>query len=141
MANVDTQTARAALRRVTIDAAGIPADVRTRAVARWDTSDPDKSVRLPDVQAPATFAWVFEDLAGARSWISAGAALADLFPVLEEGADAGDVVGTLAKVDPRTGEFKWGGPASPREVRAYELAAWRAAGLVAAAPAGMEVSR
>ncbi len=86
----------------------VPASVLTRSVPVLDEEGKIVSTDTPE----ATYCWEFTDAAGTRMYINADE---DPFPELPE--DDGPVVGTLAKVDPRDGKYKWGGPESPYPVK------------------------
>ncbi len=87
----------------------LPLTVLKRAVITLDEEGKIVGTETPD----ATYCWEFIDPAGARMYISADEMIAE--GILDPGE--GPVIGTLAKVDPQDGKYKWAGPESPYPVR------------------------
>ena len=87
----------------------VPASVLTRAVPVLDEDGKIVSTDTPE----ATYCWEFIDAAGTRMYVNAD----DMLDPSTLDPGEGQVVGTLAKVDPRDGAYKYGGPISPYPVR------------------------
>jgi hypothetical protein len=111
-----------------MNVADLPARALVRKVPQWDNTDPEKPTPLPDKDEEATYAWLFATDPNMR--IGRRTILADDDPFtlnLKEDEDPGEVVGYLAKVDPRDGAVKWAGPESCYEVCQKVLDKWVAA--------------
>lgn len=109
----------------------LPARALVRKVPQWDMTDPENPKQLPDKDEEATYCWLFSTDPGmmiGRRTISADDSPFTYQP--EEDEDMGEVVGYLAKVDPRDGAVKWAGPDSPHEIREKELTDWGLAGII-----------
>lgn len=111
-----------------------PAEVKLRQVAAFDDAGEASGTR----QVDAGYAWLLIEGAsgkGTRHWLSADdSPLGHLAPA-DEAEDAGPPVALLVKVDPRSGEIRYGHPDDPRHRSTVSRSGWdrmTAAGLVPA---------
>ncbi|KKN51283.1 hypothetical protein LCGC14_0624440 [marine sediment metagenome] len=87
----------------------VPASVLTRSVPVLDEEGKIVSTDTPE----ATYCWEFIDAAGTRMYVNAD----DMLDPSMLSPGEGQIVGTLAKVDPRDGAYKYAGPESPYPIR------------------------
>jgi len=76
---------------------------------------------------PATYCWLFStdpEMRNGRLMIAADSGNPMVGLGFKEDEDLGEVVGYLAKIDPRDGTVKWAGPESPYEIRQEVLDKW-----------------
>lgn len=117
-----------------VDTAECPAAVKVREVATFDEEGEPAGSR----QVDAGYAWLLvegPDGKGARHWLPADSLPLSILDPADEEEDQGEVVARLVKVNPLTGEIRYGHPTHPRHRCEVRQAAWQRmveAGLVPA---------
>jgi len=119
------------LTSICVDVKDAPADVKIRHVPRAILDVEGKVISTVIDTPKSTYAWLVA-LADAKQWVSGDHHL-PCIPV--EPKDGDKVVGTITKVNPETGEERYG----PADVRQSQQIAWVKAGALTAAKKVVEV--